>query len=176
MELLSKEIWKDVIGYDGMYKISNFGNVKSFKKDEKGILLNPYIGTTGYYFINLSKKSKIKLSKIHRLVAFYFIPNHLNLPCVNHIDGNKLNNNDWNLEWCTYSENNKHAHRLGLNFLSPLNIQKKKEAHVKLVLQIDYGIFYESIKEAAYTVNFGQTYLSQMLSNKYKNKTNLIKV
>jgi len=72
------------------------------------------IGTKGYYMINLCINHKCKTFSFHRLMAKLFIENPKNLPCVNHIDGNKLNNSLNNLEWVTFSENTKHAIKNGL--------------------------------------------------------------
>lgn len=69
---------------------------------------------TGYLFVGLKKNGRVKQMYIHRLVALHFIPNIENKPTVNHINGDKSNNNDWNLEWNTYSENTVHAFSIGL--------------------------------------------------------------
>ena len=121
------EIWKDIENYEGLYQVSNWGNVRSLdtlinckgaknidKHIRKGRILKKYIGTTGYYTVNLSKNSKIKLARVHRLVAKTFIKNPKNHYCVNHKDGNKLNNKVENLEWCDFAFNNKEAYRLNL--------------------------------------------------------------
>ena len=68
----------------------------------------------GYLVAHLSKDNKAKNILVHRLVAESFIPNPNKYPCVNHIDGNKQNNNINNLEWCTHSENDLHAYKIGL--------------------------------------------------------------
>ena len=92
-----REIWKDVKGYEGLYQVSNLGNVKSFKESAKlgkpkELILKPHLINSGYYVVTLySKKNKRKF-QVHRLVAETFIPNKEGLPCVNHKDENKLNN------------------------------------------------------------------------------------
>ena len=96
------EVWKDVEGYEGLYKISNYGEVWSTRK--QGLLKKGEI-TSGYYNVVLTKNKKRKTFYIHRLVANNFIDNTLEKPCVNHIDENKTNNHCSNLEWCTYEEN-----------------------------------------------------------------------
>jgi len=114
------EIWKDIEGYENKYQVSNLGNVKSLEtwagdryiRREK-ILKNNLCGN-GYYYVCLSKNGKVKKYKVNRLVAQAFIPNIDNKPFTNHIDGNKLNNCVDNLEWCTQSENMKHASMMGL--------------------------------------------------------------
>ena len=90
---------------NGAYTIKEDGTLKSNYKEKTNIY-----NLNGYALINYKDKTYY----IHRLVAQTFIPNPKNYPCVNHKDGNKLNNNVNNLEWCTYSYNNKEAYRLGL--------------------------------------------------------------
>ncbi len=114
------EIWKDIVGYENKYQVSNLGNIKSLEtwtgdkyiKREK--LLKNILYGNSYYYVSLSKNGKVKRFKVNRLVAQAFIPNPKNKPQVNHIDGNKLNNKADNLEWCTQSENMKHASMFGL--------------------------------------------------------------
>lgn len=108
-----KEIWKNIKNYEGLYQISNFGNVKSLHKIPN-IILKTYKDKKGYLYVILSKNCKSKIARIHRLVAQTFISNPQNKPQVNHIDGIKSNNIVPNLEWCTNSENQKHAFKLGL--------------------------------------------------------------
>ena len=99
-----EEIFKEIIGYEGLYWISNLGNVKSKHK-----ILKPVINKDGYYCVSLSKKGKLKTYTLHRLIALHFIENPDNLPQVNHKDENKLNNNADNLEWCTKAYNNSYG-------------------------------------------------------------------
>lgn len=105
---MEKEIWKDVVGYEGLYQVSNLGYVKRKNR----ILKHTY--REHYKAVILCKNGKTKTFQVHRLVALAFIPNTNNLPQINHIDGNKLNNKVSNLEWVTPSENRKHGIRLGL--------------------------------------------------------------
>lgn len=129
-----KERWKDIEGYEGLYQISDHGRVKSLKRVvSNGTSIRKIPETfrkivkTEYYHIHLWKDNKYKLGIIHRLVAQAFIPNPKNKPCVNHIDGNKENNYYKNLEWCTYSENNKHSYDVGLKkFRCKFDIQNIK--------------------------------------------------
>jgi hypothetical protein len=99
-----EEIWKDVVGYEGLYQVSNLGRVRSFGFDKwhKGkIIKGCFDGKKKYLFVSLHKEGKSKGFNIHRLVATAFIPNPNNLPQVNHKDENKENNCVENLEWCT---------------------------------------------------------------------------
>jgi hypothetical protein len=99
------EIFKDIQGYENLYKVSNYGNIKSlFKGEDKAIILKTSI-VQGYVSCGLWMSGKGKMIKVHRMVAITFMPNPRNLPEVNHIDGDKLNNNLENLEWCSKREN-----------------------------------------------------------------------
>lgn len=99
------EQWKEIIGYSN-YEISNTGKVKN---KIRGNLLVGGKDTRGYTNITLKKG---KTERLHRLVAIHFIDNPNNLPEVNHIDGDKTNNNDWNLEWSTTQNNQLHSYRI----------------------------------------------------------------
>jgi len=101
------EIYKDIIGFEEDYMISNYGNVIS-KKFKIHKLLNPGCDTNGYPQVILNKKGKQKCVKISRLVAIHFIENPNNLIDVNHIDFNKKNNHHSNLEWVSKRENSAH--------------------------------------------------------------------
>lgn len=118
---MEKEIWKDVVGYEGYYEVSNFGNVRSIdryvnhssggERISKGKYLKQQI-LKGYKRVQLSKERKVKHHFVHRLVAFAFIPNPNNLPEINHIDEDKTNNNVENLEWCDTKYNINYGTRL----------------------------------------------------------------
>lgn len=100
---LENEIWKDIEGYEGNYKISNCGRVKSlnYRHTKKEKILKPHLNTSNYLQVEL----KGKPFQIHRLVAKAFIPNPDNLPQVNHKDENTVRNDVDNLEWCTQQYN-----------------------------------------------------------------------
>ena len=105
------EIYKDIDGYNGVYQVSNYGNVKTNNYYNRGEthILTPAIDRWGYARVTLSKnKSKRKYS-VHRLVAMAFIPNPNNLPQINHINENKQDNRVENLEWCDAMYNNNYG-------------------------------------------------------------------
>lgn len=97
------QIWKDIKGYKGHYQISNYGNVRSLKKDAF-LMKGGYL--KGYKIISLWKNGTGKMFRVHRLVAAAFIPNPGNKPCVDHIDGVRFHNFVENLRWCSINENN----------------------------------------------------------------------
>ena len=115
-----KEIWRDIEGYECLYQVSNLGRIKSLKfwsnvhkkYYEKETILKNKINKHGYEFVGLHKHNKTKNFSVHRLVAEAFIDNPKMYKEVNHIDGNKLNNNVENLEFTTRSENMLHAYKL----------------------------------------------------------------
>lgn len=105
--------WRPVKGYEGLYEVSNLGQVRSFYSGEAKIL-KPYVDKDGYLCVHLHKNGKGYAKKVHRLVASAFIPNIGDKPQVNHIDGDKTNNTVDNLEWVTSKENMHHAWETGL--------------------------------------------------------------
>ena len=119
---------KDVCGYEGLYKVDENGNVFSVRNNK---LLKRMMFPSGYEYVHLCNgKGKTKLFRVHRLVAETFIPNPNNLPEVNHKDGDKLNNNVKNLEWCTNLENMRHSVETGLR-----NIKGENNPSAKLTIK-----------------------------------------
>ena len=112
LDNLDGEEWKDIAGYEG-YKISSYGRVKSFKRSNPKIL-RPGCSQSGYLCVGLGRYNRTITERNHRLVAQAFISNTDSKPQVNHLDGCKLNNYVSNLEWCTASENTRHAYNVGL--------------------------------------------------------------
>lgn len=135
------EEWRDIKGYEGIYQVSNMGNVRSMAHTTvytdgrvghyEGKMLAPQNGCNGYKFVNLSKNGIVNLANFHRLVAETFLPKDDGKNVVNHKDGNKHNNTVGNLEWVTYSENSKHAVRTGLLDMEPLIVAGSSYKEVK---------------------------------------------
>lgn len=158
----TKEVWKDIEGFEGYYQVSNCGGVRSLDREIhylnhgtmcsrhiEGKILRQQIDCDGYYRINLIRDNHGKGFGVHRLVAQAFIPNTENKPTVNHIDGNKQNNCVDNLEWATYQEQNDHAVRLGLRtqstYSNRFNVKKRLSKPVEC---IETGQIFESQIEA----------------------------
>lgn len=148
------EIFVDIKGYEGLYKISNLGNIYSFRSFD---LLKPK-DSHSYKYVTLCKDGKRKNKFIHRLVAEAFIPNTSNKPQVNHIDGNKSNNTVKNLEWATPKENCEHRNRV-------LKVGCRK------VKCIETGKEFNSIKEAAAYYGKSAAVLNSVLRNYKYNHT-----
>lgn len=104
-------IWKDIPSFEGLYKISEYGDILNIKTNK---LKKLQLFANGYYYIDLWKDNKPYRYSIHRLVAICFIPNPDNLPIVLHKDNNKLNCHYTNLKWGTISENTQQAYDDGL--------------------------------------------------------------
>jgi len=143
MEQIENEKWYPVYGYEGLYEINAQGKVKSLQRKKYNYILEQRIDRGGYYTVRLSKPGLLSSTQfVHRLLGFAFIENPLNKCCINHIDGNKLNNRIENLEWVTKAENMQHAYDTGLSKIT-----------AKSVYDTCTGKLYSSIKEAAKALN-----------------------
>ena len=121
-------IWKDVEGFEGLYKVSSEGVlIGTPRKGTKGGVAKQYKMSHGYMEYHLYKNNIRYHRTVHRLLANHFIPNPENKPFINHIDGNRANNSLENLEWVTNGENVQHAMRSGR-----LDISGEKHHNVKL--------------------------------------------
>lgn len=132
----TEEIWKDVSGYEGLYQISNYGRLKSFKADPKGRVMSLSRRDGDYFRVVLQGVGKKRKSiSVHRLVAEHFIPNIENFPQVNHIDGNRQNNMVSNLEWCSAKQNIHHAMMIRPQMIAGM-VHYNKVVRPKPVVQI----------------------------------------
>ena len=139
--------WRDVKGYEGLYKVSEYGDVLSIKSNA---LLKPQNDGRGYLNIGLYKNGKRKYHKIHRLVATAFCEGAEYFNEVNHIDEDKANNHYSNLEWCTREYNTKYS-------------SHKKEKRVKCV---ELNKTFESITKAEKIMGCGN--ISECLAGRQK--------
>ena len=111
------EIWRDITGYEGLYKVSDRGNIYSVRRLNSrgnkcgGRVLTPTYNENGYLIVGLCKNGIKKSKRVHRLVAEAFVPNHNSYLEINHKDENKINNHVKNLEWCTREHNVNHGKR-----------------------------------------------------------------
>ena len=114
---MNEEIWKPIVGYEGLYEVSSYGRVRSLDKYDsrncfrKGKVLSPFKDRYGYLSVVLSCNGKCKTINVHRLVAKAFLPNPDNLPQVNHKNEDKSDNRVDNLEWCDSKYNNNYGTR-----------------------------------------------------------------
>jgi hypothetical protein len=161
------EIWKPILGFEGKYLISSYGNVFSLNKGGSMYLHSK----RGYKVVELYlSKGKYKKFLVHRLVAIAFIPNPENKPFINHIDNDGLNNDISNLEWCTPRENVHHMIKCGRN---RYRLPKQEK---RVILNIQNGVYFNGYEEAAICFNISPKQLRRKLSGKTKNNTCLIRV
>jgi len=168
---------KEIEGFEN-YCVTEDGEIWSKLSQ---VFLRKNINTKGYYCLNLYNNNGKSQIRVHRIVGLNLIPNPLNLPCLNHIDGNKLNNHVSNLEWCTQKGNMQHAWRTGLCFVN----ENHKIAAAKLcaakfganhkdskkVINTLTGKIHDSIKDAYLERGGSRSYLSEALSGRRKNNT-----
>ena len=161
-------MWKAIRGYEGYYEVSDCGEVRSvdryvknrgnFMRRLTGKTMEQTVAANGYCVVNLRKNRTSNVVCVHRLVSEAFIENPEHKETVNHIDGNKLNNNVTNLEWSTYSENNTHA--LKTNLRKPRGnkiFQYDKNGNLVST--------YQSACEASRTTGIGRELISACLNH-----------
>lgn len=148
--MTESEVWKDVVGFEGLYQVSNKGNIYSVeRRDSRGYrcggrMLTPAYNSRGYLNVNLSKNGKSKTKKVHRLVAETFIPNPKGFLEINHKDENKSNNRVENLEWCTREYNNTYGTRI------ERTVQKQLKKVRAVNNETGEVVTFNSVKEAGY--------------------------
>lgn len=149
------EFWKDIKGYEGLYQVSNVGQVRSLPRyGMKGKILKPALTHDGYLRVCLCKENKKKNFSVHRLVAAAFLPNEEELPEVDHINNDKTDNRVANLQWISSVEN-----------------YRKKQSGIgipKRVICVETGEIYESAAAAARVFNRKPSTMWQHLSGRRK--------
>jgi hypothetical protein len=156
-----------------LYYATKDGQIFNTKRNKPLKQVNRF----GYMKVSISIKGKHKQCYSHRLILAYFTnkPLDYNL-IVNHINGIKTDNRLENLEWCTQSENAKHAYKMGLSKISALNKQIVQQLHGKILLDTSNGVFYNSIREAAYYNNIPEGTLRKKILGTRKNNTSFVKI
>lgn len=149
--MLNRVVWKDIPGYEGLYQISNFGEVYSLITKK---VLKQSNTTTGYKKVELYKEKKKKSFKVHRLVMYSFVG--IDKSIVNHIDGDPHNNNLENLEYCNQSYNMKHAYQIGLVSCNYIGNQKE------ILNDYESGL---GLKSIARKYRVGESTIKNILSN-----------
>lgn len=166
-----QEIWKPIVGFEGYYEVSSFGNVRSVDRyvvNNKGLRLikGQIIKQTkqknGYLYVGLYKKQKHKLIRVHRLVAEAFIPNPNNLPFINHRDENPLNNIVENLEWCTPKYN------INYGTCIERRCNKKQKLVLQYTLDGEFVKEWQSLKEIECELGIKQYNISRCCNGKRK--------
>jgi hypothetical protein len=147
---LGIEIWRDIKNYEGIYQISNLGNVRNTKTLR---ILKACTDSHGYKYVHLYRGGKSKYPRIHRLIALNFIPNNNNKPCVDHIDNDPSNNKLSNLRWSTISENNMNKstnvrNTSGYKGVSFHKRRNKWQAYIKINGKMIYIGIYADMEDA----------------------------
>lgn len=173
------EIWKDIKGYEGLYQVSNTGKIKSLERlrrnhsktqlvEEK--IKNARKDPQGYLMLDLYKDNKPKTIRVHRLVAETFISNPDEKDTVNHIDGNKENNDISNLEWSTFEEQNNHFYKNNLKSQESIDksIKAMNKASSKKTKCLNDGVVYDSASEASRAVGVSASLIMRVCRGERK--------
>lgn len=170
------EIFKDIQGYEGLYQVSNLGNVRNIISNKP---IKGYKNNEGYLNLRLYKDKNRKSFKIHRLVGFAFIPIIEGKLNINHINGIKNDNRVENLEWCNQSENVTHGYRV-LNSKGGFknNPEYIKNKHSKSVTQYNLNNIpiktWKSASEIERVLGFSRSCISDCCNNKIKTSAGYI--
>lgn len=155
------EVWKEIKGYEDSHLISNLGKIKSLqryvkakggsKRQVKGRIIKQCIDSVGYFAAKINNKT----IRIHRILGETFLENPTNLPCINHINGIKTDNSLQNLEWCSYSENNKHAYDIKLKHANPTLGEKN---HLSKLSELDVISIKNRLRQKEKQVDIAKIY------------------
>ena len=153
---MNNEKWRPVVGYEGLYEVSDCGRVKSLRR---GIIMKLQKNQDGYPTVGLSRDGKFQVKTVHRLVALAFLDNPNNYPEVNHIDEVKQNNCVKNLEWCT------HKHNLTCGTV----LQRNEESNLRRrFVCVETGKVYKSQRRCAEEFGVCRVQITQVLSGRRK--------
>lgn len=161
-------MWKDILGYEGLYKVSDSGDVYNIKSKRK---LKLTVSDAGYHKVNLRNNGSVKTHLVHRLVALSFIPNPKEKPQVNHIDEDSLNNSLSNLEWCTPKENCNHGTRLErIRNLIDYEVVAKKNSKpiIQMNMQGQIVMRWDSITACKNKLGYDKSNIVKVLKGKAK--------
>lgn len=164
--------WKDIPSYENEYQINTNGDIKSLKTNKT---LKWFINNkNGYAYVTLCKNNKRKCYRVHKLVAITYLKNTNNKSEINHINGNKLDNRIENLEWCSSSENQKHAYKIGLQ--KPIMSKNNKLSKKTIQYDLDYNIIkiWDSLSDIVRELNIKKQYISACCLGKIKKTCNYI--
>lgn len=155
------EEWRDIMGFIGVYQVSNYGRIRSCAKAGYYKIMKPHATTNGYLIVGLSNNGIRRHYSVHRIVAAAFIPNPYDFPCVNHKDENKQNNRVENLEWCTILYNNMYSDRME-------RVQSKRR---RPIIQYDLSgkpiAKYSCVREASEKTGISQNAIYTFCYGKY---------
>ena len=151
-----EEIWKEIPGFEGLYQVSNYGEIRSTpRRGTAGGVMKGHVDQKGYINITLRKDGMQYTQKLHRLIAITFIPNPHNYPEINHKDENKQNNRVDNLEWCTTSYNHEYGTR---TLRASIRCGKP-------IRCIETGVEYPGARWAARELNIDSSSITKALKN-----------
>lgn len=168
----NNEVWKDVVGYEGLYQVSNLGRVKSLWFGKERILK---LGRNifGYLTVGLHKNEQQKTCKVHRLVAQAFIPNPNVLPEVNHKDENKTNNSIENLEWCDTKYNSNYGTR-NQRISEKCTNGKCSKPVLQYTLDGKFVKEWKSTRDIKRNLGYDQSHISKCCNGKIKSSYSFI--
>ena len=169
---MKNEEWGDVVGYEGLYQVSDQGRVKSLERKvshwrggeriQKERILKPDVSQDGYLRVGLYAGGKRKWFRVHRLVCEAFHDNPDNKSDVNHINEDKADNRAVNLEWCTAKENNNHGTR------NERSAKNRSKSVGQYTLDGDLVKVWQSTNEVERQTGFSHGYICKSANGKYK--------
>ena len=171
----TQEVWKPVEGYEGLYEVSNLGNVRSLDRYvnhwqggkclKRGKLLAFGYNAGGYRLVKLCDNGRERTHKVHRLVAQAFIPNPENLPWVNHKDENPANNTSVNLEWCTPKYNANYGTLPTRKSINSTNHKATSKA-VQMIRDGEVVAIFSSLNQIERELGYGHGNISKCCNGK----------